>query len=81
MTYPNWSRPPASRYLAAMTPASVAALSPQEFSAHARRLLSRALPDPNDLPVVNRLMAEAKGRGMTWVEGLEYVIEQRNAIG
>ena len=38
------------------------------------------MPSPDDLPVVNRLMAEAKVKGMTWTEGLEHVIERRSTI-
>ena len=54
-----------------------ATLPPQEFSRRAKQLLDRALPDPKDTSRFNSLMREAAAHHMTWVEGLQYVIERR----
>ena len=35
-------------------------------------LYRQALPDPDDPSLFNRLMHEARAKGLTWVEGLEY---------
>ena len=49
------------------------------FTRH-RELLHKALPDPADTALFNRLMAEARSKGMTWMAGLEYVIDKRRAM-
>ncbi len=45
-----------------------------------RELLHRALPDPADAALFNRLMREARGLGLTWMDGLEYVIDCRRTM-
>ena len=40
-------------------------------------LLQLACPTREDVPFFNHCMALARARGMTWEEGLRYVIEQR----
>ncbi len=55
-------------------------MTPDAFCDHHRTLLRKAMPDIVDLPIVNRMMAEAKAKGMTWIEGLEYVAERRQQI-
>ena len=45
-----------------------------------RELLPRALPNAADTRLFDRLMAEARGKGLTWIEGLEYVIERRGSM-
>lgn len=45
-----------------------------------RELLHKALPDPADTALFNRLMAEARSRGLAWIDGLEYVIDKRRAM-
>ena len=45
-----------------------------------RELLPRALPNAADTVLFDRLMAEAKSQGLTWLEGLEYVIERRQSL-
>ena len=52
-------------------------LSPGDFTDKAADLLHRACPDRDDTPVFNAMMAVAKAQGMSWIEGLEYVIERR----
>ena len=45
-----------------------------------RELLGEALPNPADTSLFNRLMAEARAQGMTWMDGLEYIISKRRAM-
>ena len=45
-----------------------------------RELLPRALPNAADTRLFDRLMAEARAQGLTWIEGLEYVIECRRSL-
>ncbi len=45
-----------------------------------RELLGKAIPDPADTTLFNRLMAEARAQGMTWMDGLEYVIHKRRSL-
>ena len=47
---------------------------------HHRELLHKALPDPADTTLFNRLMDEAKVMGMSWMDGLKYVIDKRRAM-
>lgn len=44
------------------------------------RLFKEALPDPTDRSLFDRLMYQAKGKGLSWIQGLEYVVEQRRLI-
>ena len=44
-------------------------------------LFSLALGRPSDRLLFDSLMGEANDRGMDWVQGLEYVIEQRRRWG
>ena len=44
-------------------------------------LLSRACPNPEDVPFFNQCMTLARDRGMTWEEGLRYAIVQRERHG
>ena len=53
--------------------------TPQDLTQH-RALLSQALPDPVDLPLVNELLAEAKTKGLSWIESLKYVIARRQFV-
>lgn len=41
------------------------------------QLFRLALGEPSDRVLFDALMAEASERGLNWVQGLEYVIEQR----
>ena len=43
-------------------------------------LLQQACPTPADVPFFNHCMHLARGMGMSWEEGLRYVIEQREAM-
>ena len=63
---PTPSRPATLRMTT--TPVTVATLACQNFTTHARRLLQEALPSFEEVPMVNRFMAEAKGMGMSRVE-------------
>ena len=36
-----------------------------------------ALPDPDDRVSFDRFMAEAHNANLSWIESLEYVVEQR----
>ena len=56
-------------------------MTPEAFVKEANRLLALACPTPEAEPFFNRHMAVAKGLRMTWVEGLRYVIEQRDWNG
>ena len=56
---------------------SISLLPPREFSARANELLQLACPIKEDTPFFNTHMAQAKSKGMTWVEGLEYVVACR----
>ena len=40
-------------------------------------LLSRACPNPEDVPFFNHCMTLARDQGMSWEEGLRYAIQQR----
>ena len=60
-----------------MTANEIAVLPAEDFSREVWGLYRRALPDPDDPTLFNRLMREASGRGMRYVEGLLYVIDQR----
>lgn len=52
---------------------------PYTFTRH-RELLGKALPDPADTRLFNRFMAEARIKGLGWMDGLEYVIQKRRAM-
>ena len=41
------------------------------------RLFRLALGEPSDRVLFDALMAEASAQGMNWVQGLEYVVKQR----
>ncbi len=71
--------PARARYPARMTTAELAFDPPQHFSPYVRQLLQEALPSLEELPTVSRLMAEAKAKGMTSTEALEYVLERWSA--
>ncbi len=43
------------------------------------KLLEQACPTRADVPFFNHCMHLARSMGMTWEEGLRYVIEQREA--
>ena len=60
-------------------PQHVAYQTAISFTRH-RELLHKALPDPADTRLFDRLMAEARSHGMTWIDGLEYVIDKRRAM-
>lgn len=51
------------------------------LSNHVIRLFKEALPDPSDRSLFDRLMYQAKAKGLSWVQGLEYVAEQRRVVG
>lgn len=51
--------------------------TPEEFTAQAHRLLEAACPTKEDTPFFNHCMALARAQGMSWMEGLEYVIQCR----
>ena len=44
-------------------------------------LLALACPAKEDTPFFNHCMALAKAQGMTWDEGLDYVIRCRREMG
>ncbi len=48
---------------------------------HVIRIFGEALPDPSDRAVFDRLMHEARNSGMSWLQALENVAEQRRAMG
>ena len=56
-------------------------LSPeQDIVALSKRVLQlfvQALPDPSDRALFNRWMTEARAKGLSWMEGLEYAAGQR----
>jgi hypothetical protein len=43
-------------------------------------LFREALPDPADRSLFDRLMFQARAKGMNWIQGLEYVVEQRRTV-
>ncbi len=43
-------------------------------------LLEQACPTAADVPFFNHCMRLARNMGMSWEEGLQYVIEQRNGM-
>ncbi|MGI4827876.1 MAG: hypothetical protein ACRYFU_06775 [Janthinobacterium lividum] len=45
-----------------------------------RELLPQALPNAADTVLFDRFMAEARAQGLTWIQGLEYVIERRRSM-
>ena len=49
------------------------------LSTRVLQLFRQALPDPGDRRLFNRLMHEARAKGMTWIEGLEYAAGRRSA--
>ena len=52
--------------------------SPEQFTARVRRLERLACPTPQDETVFHALMAEAKDRGLSYKEALEYTIRMRS---
>jgi hypothetical protein len=48
-----------------------------DFANRARQIEALACPKPEDTPFFNHCMNIAKSRGMTWGQGLEYVIKCR----
>jgi hypothetical protein len=48
-----------------------------DFTNRARQIEALACPKPEDAPFFNHCMSIAKSRGMTWDQGLEYVIKCR----
>ena len=48
------------------------------LSTRVLQLFQQALPDPNDRSLFDRLMTEARNKGLTWLEGLEYTARNRN---
>ena len=52
-----------------------------DYSLHRHReLLPQALPNAADTKLFDRLMAEARAKGLSWLEGLEYVIQKRRTL-
>ena len=51
---------------------------PTEVSAD---LVARACPAPEDVPFISHCMTLARAQGMSWEEGLEYTIRQREQRG
>jgi hypothetical protein len=51
--------------------------SPEAFSLQDNELLYLACPSREDVPFFNHCMRLAKSRGMSWRDGLEYIIAQR----
>ena len=43
-------------------------------------LFQQALPGPSDRLLFDCLMNEASSLGLNWVEGLQYVVEQRRRL-
>ena len=56
-------------------------LLPAEWSKEVWALFRQALPDPDDPAVFNRLMSGASSRGLTYVDALMFVIEERANAG
>lgn len=52
----------------------------EEIKADHSKLMEEACPTPADVPFFNHCMHLARGMGMSWEEGLRYVIEQRKAM-
>ena len=55
--------------------------SSAEYSRHVNRLLDdaqRACQD--DYAILHRHMEQAKAKGLTWLEGLSYAIEQQQCV-
>ena len=55
-------------------------LQPAEFSQRAADLLAEACPDDSSRVFFERNMTLASSMGMSWVEGLQFVIEQRRGL-
>jgi hypothetical protein len=53
-------------------------LPPAEFTRKAHDLYAQAVATQDDYSLFVRLMSEAKGQGMTWVQGLQFVIDRRH---
>lgn len=55
-------------------------LPPAEFTRRTHELLAQACPDRESEQFFSRNMAAAKALGMTYVEGLQFVIEKRAGL-
>lgn len=72
-----------SAILLSMTPEQYekALSDAQSFTRDANRLFKQACPNDEDRSTFQYHMLEAKRKGMTWVQGLRYVVEQRKIVG
>ena len=55
--------------------------SPAEYSRHVNRMLDdaqRACHD--DYAILHRRMEQVEAKGLTWLEGLSYAIEQKRCV-
>jgi hypothetical protein len=50
------------------------------LSTYVIRLFREALPDPSDRTLFDRLMYQARTKGLNWIQGLEYVAEHRRSV-
>ena len=50
------------------------------LSSRVLQLFRQALPDPSDRDLFNRFMHEARSRGLSWVDGLEYTAKRRRSL-
>jgi hypothetical protein len=55
-------------------------LSREEMLEQQRRLYTEACPRPEDTPFFNHCMALAKAQGLSWMEGLEFVVRCRRGV-
>ena len=55
-------------------------LSPEVFSKRAAALLAEACPDEASRTFFERNMILASTQGMNWVQGLQFVLEQRHGL-
>ncbi len=56
-------------------------MTTEELTEKQRRLYEEACPAPEDTPFFNHCMTLAKAQGMSWTEGLEFVVQCRRMAG
>ena len=55
-------------------------LPPTELTRRGQELLQKACPEKQGAPFFNRHMLQANALGLTWLEGLQFVIQRRREL-
>ncbi len=57
-----------------------AVLTPEDFSRKLTELLAQACPNSEHKDFFDRNMAAASALGLSWIEGLQFVIQKRRGL-